>query len=60
MIYHEGHNVEITEVSETRIVMRVSSQSQLLGEFFIDKLPETSAEEAAQTAYDSAYGKVGV
>jgi hypothetical protein len=59
MIYHEGHTVEITEVTETRVEMRVFSPSQLIGEFFIEKLPETSAEEAAQEAYNSAYGKVG-
>ena len=59
MIHHEGHTVEITEVSETRIEMRVFSPSQMVGEFFIEKTPETSAEEAAQVAYDSAYGKVG-
>jgi hypothetical protein len=59
MIHHEGHTVEITKVSETRIELRVFSPNQMVGEFFIDKLPETSAEEAAQSAYDSAYGKVG-
>lgn len=59
MIYHEGRTVEITEVSETRIEMRVFSQSQLLGEFFIDKNADTPAEDAAQEAYNSAYGKVG-
>lgn len=60
MIHHEGHTVEITEVSETRVEMRVFGTSeQLIGEFLIDKLPEASAEEAAQAAYNSAYGKAG-
>ena len=54
------HKVEITESeSKEEVTLKVFNQNDvLLSEFFINKLPEVSAEEAAQQAYDAAYGKV--
>lgn len=58
MNHHSTHTVEVTEVDGARVEMRVlSSGGQLLGEFFMAKLPEQSAEEVAQTTYNSVYGE---
>lgn len=54
------HKVEITE-SENKedVTLKVFNlKDVLLSEFFIKKLPDVAAEEVAQEAYASAYGKV--
>lgn len=58
MNHHSTHTVEVITIDEARAEMRVSSTGgQLLGEFFIAKLPEQTAEEVAQSTYNSVYGE---
>jgi hypothetical protein len=60
MIHHNTHVVEVTEESAEKVKMIVSTnEGIILGEFSIAKHPEQTADEAAQGAYNSAYGKVG-
>jgi hypothetical protein len=54
------HKVEITESeNKEEVTLKVFNlNGVLLSEFFIKKLPDVTAEEVAQEAYASAYGKV--
>lgn len=54
------HKVEITESeNKEEVNLKVFNlKGVLLSEFFIKKLPDVTAEEAAKEAYASAYGKV--
>lgn len=61
MIYHDKHKVELVEAGPDNVTLKVMNlDGKLLSEFFLAKLPEQTAEEVAQAAYDNIYGKVGV